>query len=238
MKNTFARRLMLALVPRLYGVASRLLFATCRVRVLGEGNLARYLELASPRVVIFWHYSVFPVIALHRRRIRGWAAMVSASDDAEFVARILARQGVMPVRGSRNRRGLAALKGLLTLMAGGHDAALVGDGSQGPARVMQPGALLLASRAGAPIMPVAVAADRYWAFASWDRSILPKPFARIVLAYGEPFAVPAGLDGDGIEQWRKDAEERLNALYRMAWGECGLIEHDLVGPAGKETPAK
>lgn len=219
------RRLLLVLVPWLYGGLSRVLFATCRVRVLGEENRKRFESHGGPMAVVFWHYSLFPVIALHRKYDKGWAAMVSASDDAEFVARILARHGIVPVRGSKNRKGLTALKGLLSLMGRGYGAALVGDGSQGPARVMQPGVLLLASRTGARIMPIAVAADRYWAFASWDRTIMPKPFARLILAYGEPIALPADLDGDGIEQWRQIAEQRLNRLYEEAWREVRRTGH-------------
>ncbi|MFA7384205.1 MAG: lysophospholipid acyltransferase family protein [Desulfurivibrionaceae bacterium] len=225
-KNGLIYRLLLAVVPWLYAGLSRLLFATCRVRVHGAEYLARCEVQAQPCVAVFWHYSVFPVITLNRGRDRGWGAMVSASDDGEFVARILARQGVVSVRGSRNRRGLSALKGLLALLHQGYNAAIVADGSQGPARVMQAGAILLAGKSGAPILPMAVAADRYWAFRSWDRTLLPKPFARLALWYGEPISVPEKLGGGEIERYRREMENRLNGLYAKAWGEFGKEGHE------------
>ena len=152
--------------------------------------------------------------------------MVSASEDGEFVARILARQGVVAVRGSRNRGALSALKGLIGLLRQGYNAAIVGDGSQGPARVMQAGAILLAGKSGAPILPMAVAADRYWAFRSWDRTLLPKPFARLDLWYGEPLMVPEKSGAEEIEQYSQEMEHRLNALYAQAWGKFGKDGHD------------
>ncbi|MEW6593580.1 MAG: lysophospholipid acyltransferase family protein [Thermodesulfobacteriota bacterium] len=220
------QRLALWLVPRLYGMLSRLLFATCRLTVVGDGYRRQCEAAASPFVAAFWHYGVFCIIELHRDRGQGWAAMVSASGDAEYVARMLERKGLATVRGSRNRSGVRALKGLIDLMRQGLSAAIVADGSQGPARVMQAGALLLASKSGAPILPVAVAADRYWAFRSWDRTILPKPFARLVLCYGEPLAVAADAGGEAIEAARLELEQRLNRLYAAAWREAGRPPHD------------
>lgn len=224
-KNGCLYRLLLAVAPWLYAGLSRALFATCRVRVHGRENLDR-CEAQARCVAVFWHYSVFPVIALNRGRGRGWAAMVSASQDAEFVARILARQGVVSVRGSRNQGGFSALKGLIGLMHKGYNAVIVADGSQGPARVMQAGAILLAGKNAAPILPMAVAADRYWAFRSWDRTLLPKPFARLDLWYGEPMTVPEKAGAEEIERCRLEMEHRLNGLYAQAWGEHGKDTHD------------
>ena len=224
-KNGFFYRLLLVVAPWLYAGVSRVLFASCRIRVHGGENLER---CESKCVAVFWHYSVFPIIAVNRGRDRGWAAMVSASDDAEFVARILARQGVVSVRGSRHRGGLAALKGLIGLMHQGYNAVIVGDGSKGPAKVMQAGAILLASKSAAPILPMAVAADRYWVFRSWDRTLLPKPFAHLDLWYGEPMTVPEKSGPEEIERCRLEMEQRLNGLYAQAWGALGKGTHDGV----------
>jgi len=226
-KNGLLYRLLLAVAPWLYAGLSRLLFATCRVRVHGAENLEQCEAQAKPFVAVFWHYSVFTAVELIRSRGgRGWGAMVSASEDGEFVARILVRQGVVAVRGSRNRGGLAALKGLIGLLRHGYNAAIVADGSQGPARIMQAGAILLAGKSGAPILPLVVAADRFWAFRSWDRTLLPKPFARIDLWYGEPLTVPERCGSEEIEQYRLEMERRLNDLYVRAWSLLGKGAHD------------
>lgn len=225
-KGRFGKRLALWLVPWLYGVVARLLFATYRITVVGGEHLRRCEAAPVPVVAAFWHYCVFIIVEINRNRDQGWAAMVSASDDAEFVARILERRGVVTVRGSRNRSGMRALKGLIDLMRQGLNAVIVADGSQGPRRVMQAGALFLAGKTGAPILPMAVAADRYWTFHSWDRTMLPKPFARLIVAYGEPFNVSAECDSELLETFRREAEERLNRLYELAWRQIGRSPHD------------
>lgn len=225
-KGRFGKRLALWLVPWLYGVVARLLFATYRITVVGGEHLRRCESASAPVVAAFWHYCVFIIVEINRNRNQGWAAMVSASDDAEYVARILERRGVTTVRGSRNRSGMRALKGLIDLMRQGRNAVIVADGSQGPRRVMQAGALFLAGKTGAPILPMAVAADRYWTFHSWDRTMLPKPFARLIVAYGEPFNMPAECDSELLERFRREAEERLNRLYELAWRQVGRSPHD------------
>lgn len=223
-KNGLLYRLLLVVAPWLYAGLSRLLFATCQVRVQGGENL-EYCERQGRFIEVSWHYSVFSLIALNCKRDRGWAAMVSASKDAEFVARILARQGVVAVRGSRNRGGISALKELIGLMRRGYNAAIIADGSKGPARKMQAGAILLASKSGAAVLPMALAADRYWTFRSWDRTLLPKPFAKLDLWYGKPMTMPEKVGADEIEQGRLEMEQRLNDLYIKAWGEFGKTGH-------------
>ena len=84
----------------------------------------------------------------------------------------------------------------------------------------------MASKSGAPILPMAVAADRYWAFRSWDRTLLPKPFARLDLWYGDPMIVPEKAGAEAIEHCRLEMEHRLNALYAKAWGTFGKDGHD------------
>lgn len=217
-------RLTLSLVPAVYGCLSRLLFASCRFEHHGWTNLSR-CETRGAFIAAFWHYCVFNILHLQRVHERDWVAMVSGSRDAEYVARVLARHGCVTVRGSRHKGGIAALRKMTGHIQQGLNAAIVADGSQGPARRAQAGAILLASKTGAPILPLVVTADRYWTFGSWDRSMLPKPFARLAVWYGEPLSVPGELSAGMLEGCRLDLEQRLNLLYDQAWKEKGRKEH-------------
>ena len=71
-------------------------------------------------------------------------------------------------------------------LTAGRPAAFTLDGPRGPARVAQPGAVWLAGATGHPILPFHIEADRFWAVNSWDRTQIPKPFATVALAIGEP----------------------------------------------------
>jgi lysophospholipid acyltransferase (LPLAT)-like uncharacterized protein len=101
-------------------------------------------------------------------------------------------------------------------MAAGKAAGFTGDGPRGPARIAQPGAVWLAKATGNPVLPFHLEADRHWTLKSWDRTQIPKPYATVSIAMGEPFTVPPDADAAGIESARQSLDERLHALERRA----------------------
>lgn len=222
-KEKFSYRLSLRAAPILFRLAAFLLFATCRVSRRGEEHFNRLAEAGTPFILVFWHYAV--IYCVYQARGLPYVAMVSASRDGEYVSRILQGKGFATVRGSRNRGAVGAMKGLLKAMREGKTAVLVADGSQGPARKAQAGPILLASRSGAPIVPVAWGAERYKTFRSWDRTALPLPFSRVRITYGAPITVPRGIGAEEIEQYRLELERALDEVYGKSWGAFGKGEH-------------
>lgn len=228
--SDYLYRISLAVLPRLYVWLSTAWFSTCRLTLRGERNLAEAVARGAV-IVPFWHYSIFYMF--HHLRKYPAVVLVSASRDGEYIARIAKRLKFETVRGSSHQGGMQALKSLLRSMKAGKHVGIVADGSQGPARVMQPGAVYLASKTGFPVFPIAWAAERCLTFGSWDRTVLPLPFSRIVLRYGPLLHVPAGLDDDGIEKYRVTAEKSLNDLYSRVWAEFDRESHD--GGSGRRA---
>ncbi len=223
-----ADRLLLAVAPPLYLLLSRMLFATCRVTDHGWEHIEKRLFSPAAVIVPCWHYSIFYII--HRSRAtrkkgQRWVFMLSPSRDAEYLGRVLQKIGIDSRRGSRGKGGLTALKNMVADMRAGKNAGIVADGSQGPARKVQAGVILLASLTGAPIIPMVWATDRYMAFNSWDRTVIPKPFARLEVFFGEPLSVPKKLKSADLEKFRLELEERMNSLYGQAWGMFGRKAH-------------
>jgi lysophospholipid acyltransferase (LPLAT)-like uncharacterized protein len=101
-------------------------------------------------------------------------------------------------------------------LAAGKPAGFTLDGPRGPARVAQPGAIWLAKATGNPVVPFHLEADRFWTTNSWDRTQIPKPFATVAIAVGEPLEVPADAGDEGLEAARQDLEARLQALEARA----------------------
>ncbi|MDX9835759.1 MAG: lysophospholipid acyltransferase family protein [Desulfobulbus sp.] len=215
----------LAVAPPVVATLLKAWFSTCRLQVRGRERLDAAVREHGSGIAALWHYS-FPYIFYHLR-VYSAAVMVSSSRDGEYIARLAEQFHHVPVRGSSNLRGFRALLEMVEQVRHGSNAVIVADGSQGPARQAQAGAIFVASKSGRPIMPMAWAADRCIAFNSWDRTLIPKPFANIVLHHGEPFFVPADLSRTEIEAYRQELEERLNRLYDEVWGELGLPAHDL-----------
>jgi lysophospholipid acyltransferase (LPLAT)-like uncharacterized protein len=176
----------------------RLLGATWRVR---EVNGAAYrTALANDQRVIyaFWHGELLALLWHHRRE--PVAVMISEHRDGEIIARICERLGYATVRGSSSRGASRALIGLVRAIESGLNGAVSPDGPRGPAHVFAPGAAIAAQRTGVPIVPVRVRASRAWRLRSWDRFLIPKPFARVDIYYGEPTPVRADTPRAAAEQ--------------------------------------
>src|SRR5207244_300910 len=136
--------------------------------------------------------------------------------DGEWIARIIERFGFGTARGSSSRGGLKAMLQLVRDMEQGKPAGFTLDGPRGPARVAQPGAIWLAKATGNPVLPFHLEANRHWTLNSWDRTQIPKPFATVAIAMGEPLDVAHDTDANGIEAARRLLEERLQRLEQRA----------------------
>jgi hypothetical protein len=74
----------------------------------------------------------------------------------------------------------------MDVLKGGGSVAFTPDGPRGPVRSVQPGVLALAAKMEVPVVPLAWAGRRVKELGSWDRFLIPKPFGRYAVVYGEP----------------------------------------------------
>ena len=160
-----------------------------------------------------WHGTLLPLLYLARDR--GLRIVVSRHRDGEVAARAAERLGCRPIRGSTGRGGVAAL---LAALRGGEpgDLALTPDGPRGPRGHFQAGAVFLAARSGLPLVLVGCDAERGWRFSSWDRFLLPAPFARVRLVLAGPLFVPDHAGDEPRERLRARAEASLAAAALAA----------------------
>jgi lysophospholipid acyltransferase (LPLAT)-like uncharacterized protein len=176
------------------GAAIVLHRATIRMERL---HFEHYLGLKArgvPILFALWHGRMFLSIQAHRGE--GIATMASQSKDGEWIARWLVSNGYAVVRGSTTRGGSQALRELVRLVRSGRHAALTVDGPKGPPRVVQPGVVQLARLTGAWILPITSSCSKPRFLASWDSYLLPYPFSKAVVAYGDPFPIPADVSDE------------------------------------------
>jgi len=189
----------------------RMLGATWRIEYIGEHPLR---PGASHVVGALWHEGV--LVAAHLFRDRDVVVMVSRSRDGDLIEAVLSRLGyARSARGSSSRGGTSALRAQIGLVRAGRSGALLCDGPRGPARLAKAGGVMLAQRTERPLLAAAIGARPCWRFRSWDRSILPLPFARVVCAFGEPFPVSAEAGRDAVDHALRRLQlelERLDTL--------------------------
>jgi lysophospholipid acyltransferase (LPLAT)-like uncharacterized protein len=165
--------------------------ATLRIETLHPEHERSLKERGVPYVLALWHGRLILPTMIHVRE--GMVTMASRSKDGEIIARWLVRHGYVAVRGSTGKGGGAALQEMIDCVRAGHPAALTIDGPKGPPRVVQPGVLRLARETGAWILPHTYSCTRPLFLRSWDSYMIPRPFSRCVMGYGEPFAIQDGM---------------------------------------------
>lgn len=167
----------------------------------------------------YWHQHHVLCSSLIRQWIRrGFRAcfLVSASVDGEVPTRIARSWGAEVIRGSANQTGALVLRDMQQTMKRGVSVITTADGPAGPSHEFKAGAVLMARIGGVPMVPLACAADRAWYLDRWDKFMIPKPFARIVYAIGEPIIVPPDTPVDAIEEYRQRMENATNSLIEQS----------------------
>ena len=187
---------------------------TFRWRVEGLQHLDAVAASGHQPIIAFWHGRILPGTIYFQRR--GIVVMTSENFDGEWIARIIQRFGYGTARGSTSHGGRKAMVQLVREMERGKGTGFTLDGPRGPARVAQPGAVWLAKATGHPVVSIHLEASRHWTLGSWDRTQIPKPFATVALAIGEPLYVPRDADDRAIEEARAELERRLSALAAQA----------------------
>ena len=192
---------------RIAGIGVRMLARTWRVREVHQrsGDIVRQHQ--RPVIFCLWHCEL--LCHMWNFRNLGIVVLISEHGDGEIAARAAESMGYRTIRGSSRRGAERALLSLAREVKNGAHVAVTPDGPRGPAESFAPGALIAAQRSGAPIVLLRAVADRAWRLRSWDRFMIPKPFARLTIYVSAPVTVNAS-------SLRAAAEEapRFQALMR------------------------
>ncbi len=205
-------------VPAAAG-ALKILCATCRTDCFQRENLESVVEKHGHAIMAIWHESMAVAAWLYRGT--GSHTLTSYSFDGEIAARVVRRFGLFAVRGSSSRGGAGALESLTAAVKCVERVGFTLDGPKGPRRVAKPGIAILAARTATPIVPHAIAVHPCWRMRSWDRLVIPRPFARIVSVFGPPIEPPSDGSPEAIEATRAAVEAELNRLHDIVEANAG-----------------
>ena len=222
MKTGYVKTLFKAVVVTgLYWIYSRLWF----YRRVHFPSIA---QSGAPCVYAHWHGD--ELLLLGDYIGSGMGVMASLSRDGELMGTVLRWLGFSVVRGSSSRGGAGGLKGLIDkAVKEKRSVALAVDGPRGPIYQVKPGVIKLAQQTGAWLVPgVGVASHKFVFKKAWNRCYLPLPFAKCVILYGKPIAVPRELTQDQFEQYREALETELLRLKDEA-------ENIFAQPVYRET---
>ena len=213
--------LMARLMRKVVAPLVRIWFDTCKVSIINEQIFREYASNDTPVVVGTWHRAAIYFLYFfgHFQPM----IMVSQSKDGEILAQYTSAMGAIPARGSSSRGGKEALKQMRHhLNSGGKACATVLDGPRGPAYVAKKGMIVLAMQTGSPFIPAIWSANRTITLRnSWDKMILPLPWSRIFMAFGDPIHIPRETTGEELEYYRRLVQDKLNIMTAEVDRRCG-----------------
>ena len=218
-------RLLARSLPALYLLYMRLVAATGHVTTAAVAPILEARQSGRPVALALLHQDLFCCPFLFRDL--GVLTVASAGDAGDIISTILERCGFEVARGGTSSRDSRRRPVLDTLVAAidanaGSIIAVTPDGSRGPAGAVQPGVALLASRTGAQLFCLKIHARPALYMPTWDRTMIPLPFARIRVDIDGPIEAPIPPDRRSLEACRADLEQRLHALHAAAFARAAV----------------
>jgi lysophospholipid acyltransferase (LPLAT)-like uncharacterized protein len=188
-------------------------FASCRIQIIGRPYHERYVCGQDKVVGATWHRGAIFLVWFFRKARP--MVMFSRSKDGELLATFAECLGVIPVRGSSSRGGRAALKAMVRHLKepGDRKAATVVDGPRGPRYRVKKGMIMAAMLAEVPLLPIMVSARPALTLkGTWDRTLIPLPFSRVIVSYDKPWKMFPGSGSQALEGIRREVEAVLNKM--------------------------
>lgn len=199
------------LIASLAGGALAVLDRTVHVTVVNGERLEQAEREDGGFIYAFWHGQLLLASLVHDGKPT--AAMISRHGDGELIARVVGGRSIRAVRGSTTRGGPAAFRDMIDLVRTGWTRlAITPDGPRGPRHVVQSGIVRLSELTGFPIIPAGLAARPVHQLSSWDGFLVPLPFARVRVHYGQPIRIPKGADDTVRETTRRNVEAAMREL--------------------------
>jgi lysophospholipid acyltransferase (LPLAT)-like uncharacterized protein len=209
-------------LPRLVVAISYAIFRTCRIEFVDKRHEDAIRAAGGQLIFAGWHEGMM-MLPYHFRDRRDGLVMVSASRDGDIIASTIERFGLQAVRGSSGRGGGEALDAMIDgLRARPVSAGIIVDGPKGPPLVAKTGTIVLARSTGLPIVPGTWWAKPLRRVGSWDRTIVPLPFSRIVFAFGPPLVVAPDATDEEVEVHRQELTRRLLDARKAAQDRLGV----------------
>jgi lysophospholipid acyltransferase (LPLAT)-like uncharacterized protein len=217
MRKPVRRFVLHKIMPPIATRAYAWLGSTWHYECENEATLQRLIAAGQPVVGAFLHSRTFALMHYFSLPQQGrWILMCSQSRDGELMTRIEEGLGFRVARGSSGKGGARALVEMIRAQREdrGLNACLSADGSRGPRGIAQLGTITLAQKTGSVLLPVAGSSAQAWVWKkSWDRTVIPKPHARLRIRIGDPMEVPAKLDAEATEALRLRLERSLLGMH-------------------------
>ena len=207
--DSWPARVLIVLSFGLYRLWAR----TLRLQV-EDPNAVVALVRDRPVIFAIWHNRLLmlPRVFDPCFPTRQSYGLISASRDGDLIASFIERSGYGTIRGSSSRKGVIALRQLVDTLAADGNVLVTPDGPRGPVYQVSQGVVFLAQKSGAPVVPIHMEYSKCWRLKSWDRFVVPWPFAKLRAIFGAPITIPPI---ESAEQFEAEQLRLQNAMMSL-----------------------
>lgn len=127
-----------------------------------------------------WHQNIIAATAFFVKQKSHIHCIVSPSHDGKIVGNIAQKLGLRVLYGSAHKNPISLTRKSLEVLKTEKKLFLIGDGSRGPAKKLQPGPIYLSKKTNLPL--VFIDCKVQWCITlhkSWDKFQIPLPFSKI-----------------------------------------------------------
>jgi lysophospholipid acyltransferase (LPLAT)-like uncharacterized protein len=160
----------------------------------------------AQHVCVCWHGELFMSPQAYRKihKKQPASAIISSHFDGSLIAGTLQLLGIRPLRGSTKKGARQVLLQAFKSIKKGEEVRITPDGPRGPRHSMSDGAVGIALKSDLPIFIMNFTAEKYWQLKSWDRFVIPKPFAKV-----DFYLQSVTLEGMSFDEAKAYLSERM-----------------------------
>ncbi len=201
MKKRYLRKIGATLGPKLIYLVMRLIWWSSRKRFFQITPIDN-----TQHICVTWHSELLMTPQAYRKIHPNHtaSAIISQHFDGELIAGTLAMLHIRPLRGSSKKGAKKVLLEAFRAVKNKEEVLITPDGPRGPRHTMSDGAIGLALKSKLPIFVMNYTCNRYWQLDSWDRFVIPKPFAKI-----DFYMQSISLEGMSLEEAKAYLKEKM-----------------------------
>ena len=191
LKNYFIKKF-LSLVGALYVY---IVYISSQKTFINKDNFDKLILENKSFIYALWHDQLLlsPFTWQTKNRID---ILISKHKDGDIIADLIKYHGFNSIRGSTNnpnkekeKNTISSIRKIIKTLKANVSIGITPDGPRGPRHKVSEGTINIARISNKKILPMALAYKEQWVLNTWDKFIIPKPFNKICIVWGDPIDI-------------------------------------------------
>ena len=187
LKNYFIKKF-LSLVGALYVY---IVYISSQKTFINKDNFDKLILENKSFIYALWHDQLLlsPFTWQTKNRID---ILISKHKDGDIIADLIKCHGFNSIRGSTNnpnkekeKNTITSIRKIIKTLKANVSIGITPDGPRGPRHKVSEGTINISRISNKKILPMALAYKEQWVLNTWDKFIIPKPFNKICIVWGD-----------------------------------------------------